>query len=189
MRTIISLLTALFLFVSTTTSAVLLEGKIDFTGLSTTTDNGSAVTSLMFSTFEIDAVTGDFIPAVTPGDTVIFSDLATIVPTNDLWHIGGFEFDLAAITINTIVGSVAIVEGAGFLSKAGYETTPYNWAYSSRRGNNSFSATVSPAPPSIIRTRSSFPPTVVPAPAGAALLGLAILGFGFTRRNNQVQHN
>lgn len=168
MRKFISLLTVLFLLTSTTTSAMLLEGKIDFTGLSTTTDDGSAVTSLMFSTFEIDAVTGNFIPDVTPGDTVIFSDLPTIVPTIDLWHVGGFEFDLAAITINTVVGSVAIIEGTGFVSKAGYETTPFHWAYSSMLGNNTFSA------------------TAVPAPAGAALLGLALLGFGFTRRNHQV---
>jgi len=168
-----------------TASAMLIQGQIDFCGISTTTDNGSVVTSVDFGSFEVSAVTGDFVTYVTPGDTVAFLDFPTVEPL-DLWSVGGFSFNLNLITINALLGSTAIIEGSGLISKTNYDITPFVWTYSSKRGSNtSFSSTLNPAVTSDpIFAQSS--ETFVSAPTSVVILGFSILGFGILHYKNKT---
>ena len=178
MKKFISLLTTslVLLFATSTVSATLIEGSISFTGQATTTGtNGTflspgAVSTVDFDTFNVDVVAGDFTPAVSVGDWVTFTDLVpAVAPTDALWSVGGFTFDLKTITLNAVVYGHALINGTGIVKNSAYDDTFFTWEFSSEtNGTKTFSA------------------SAVPAPAGAALLGLGLLGFGFARRNKQA---
>ena len=176
MKKFISLLaTSLLLLLATATaSAMPINGHIAYAGASTTSYNGAetAVTAINFSTTVVTAATGDY-----AGEGVVpFSSAVTLVnldplaaPVAALWVIEGFTFDLANITSNLVSTTIAAVTGNGLVKHAGYDDTFVTWIYTTQRssGETSFSASV-------------------PAPAGAALLGLGLLGFGFARRNKKA---
>lgn len=173
---ILTLCTILCLFaVTNTASAALMNGSISFTGTAVTTSNGAAtmITDIDFDTMYADLVTGSFSSIAVPAATA-FTDLTPIVvPTLSLWSVGGFTFDLLNITTNMLFGTFALVSGTGIATHIGYDPTILNWAYSTQSVNGVMAQT--------------FSASSVPAPAGIALLGLALLGFGVTRLNKKEQ--
>ena len=171
MKKFISLLSIslVLLFATSTASAMLIQGEISFTGQATTTEAAGVVTSVDFDSFNVDVVKGSFIPFVSTGAVATFTDLGTIAATNNLWTAGGFTFDLNNVLYNSVNYGAAVIAGTGFISGNGYDSTAFNWLFTSQVGES-----------------KTFSATVVPAPAGAALLGLAILGFGFARRNKKA---
>ncbi|WP_354622661.1 PEP-CTERM sorting domain-containing protein [Psychromonas sp. MME2] len=171
MKKFLSLLSIalVLLFTASSASAMLIQGEISFTGNATTTAAGGVVTSVDFGTFNVDVIKGNFIPYVSTGAVATFTDLATVAATNSLWTAGGFTFDLNNVLYNSVDYGAAVIAGTGFISGNGYDSTAFKWLFTSQVGES-----------------KTFSATVVPAPAGAALLGLAILGFGLTRRNKRA---
>jgi hypothetical protein len=174
MKKYISLLaTSLVLVLATgTVSAIPIDGNIAYAGASTTTYSGTEVASINFGTAVVTTATGDYAAE----GVIPFSSAVNLVnlhpvtaPVAGLWVIEGFTFDLASITSNFVSGLSATVTGNGAVKHAGYDDTFVTWGFTTQRhsGETSFSASV-------------------PAPAGAALLGLGLLGFGFARRNKKA---
>ena len=182
MKKFLSILaTSLVLLIATSNaSATLITGTIEFTGNSSYTlnDDGDQVTSIDFTgigsvdnTALVTYADGTFADeGVTAwSSTAEFTDLSTIDAIDELWSVLGFSFELTSITENTVTDSTVTIAGSGYVSLEGYEDTLYTWTWTSQAdGGTTFSA------------------TAVPSPAGAALLGLALLGFGFARRNNNA---
>lgn len=178
MKKLISLFTmALMLtLASATASATQITGTIEFAGSSTYEATDTEVTSIDFGDALVTTATGTFADEGLVGwsteATFTDLDLTSIDSIDSLWTALGFSFDLVSITDNEVdyddngdVVSVT-VSGTGYISYDGYEDTLYSWIYTNQAGGSTFSATS----------------TSVPAPAGAALLGLALLGFGTFRR-------
>jgi len=181
MKKIISLAAAslVLLFTASTASAVQIDGMINFIGggVVNADSSGTAVQTVEFSTTNVndDAFlqTGDF--AGLEGTAASFSDfdVTNALPTT-LWSVGGFTFNITDVLVNTIVPgnffNTTTLEGTGIISAAGFEDTAAQWVITANGTD----------------TRVSFSSTAIPAPAGAALLGLSLLGFAFARRNKKA---
>jgi hypothetical protein len=181
MKKFISLLTAslVLLCAASTASATLISGEINFTGGAVVTADsaGTAVDNIVFSTTKVtdDAFlqTGDF--SGLEGTSATFStfNVANALPTT-LWTVGDFTFSITDVLVNTISGAGSfkstLLQGTGIITAAGFEDTSAEWIITANGSS----------------TRVSFSSTAIPAPAGAALLGLSLLGFGFARRNKKA---
>ncbi len=144
-----------------------IDGTIDFFGTSSNTVAAGVVTEVDFSTVLAVLTSGDFVGS--EGMAVTFLDLAPVGPVSALWIVNGFTFDLDVVVQNLVAGDGVVITGNGTLHHASYLDTAAQWTYTSQVKDGqltTFSATV-------------------PAPAGAALLGLALIGFGFARRNKK----
>ncbi|MFT6925956.1 MAG: hypothetical protein ACJAZP_001550 [Psychromonas sp.] len=183
MKKIISLLaTSLVLMLATSTaSARLIEGVINFTGGATISYNGAGteVSALDFNgTTRVESddvlVTGDFDGLENSFSP--FTDFTVGATPFTLWSVGGFTFNITSFTNNEVIDAglitVGILGGEGTITSTNplLDETAGQWAITS----NGASSEV------------SFSSTAVPAPAGAALLGLGLLGFGFARRNKKA---
>lgn len=181
MKNIIStfLASMLILLASGTASAMLIDGTINFTGNSIVTPlaDGSAVDKIEFNSLNVSNVTGAF-ASVPLGATAYFLpelELSPLVVKNRLWKAGDFRFKLTEVNLNKIVYGFELVQGNGIVrcinelrDTCGYENTQFAWSFSSQTTGPSFSI------------------SMVPAPAASALLGLALIGFAFTRRSKKA---
>ena len=182
MKKIIIQITSLFLLLAATStaSAISINGMINFTGGGTITadSTGTAVDTITFNTTKVndDAFlqTGNF--SGLEGQTAAFSDfnISNALPTT-LWSVGPFTFQISNVLVNTVTTgnlfTTTSLSGTGIISAAGFDDTSAEWVITANGTD----------------TRVSFSSTAVPAPAGAALLGLCLLGFGFARRNKQAK--
>ncbi|WP_137297458.1 hypothetical protein [Psychromonas sp. SP041] len=177
MKKIISLaITSLiFLLVSNTASAVPITGRIDFTGTATVVKSGTTVSTITFSPYssvvsDPSLVTGDFTPEL--GGAVAFTNFDASTPLNLLWTTSNFTFTITNVLVNAF-NSTLELSGLGTISSsiAGLDDTAGTWVITANGGS----------------TNVSFSSTTIPAPAGAALLGLSLLGFGFARRNKKAK--
>lgn len=160
---------AALLFVSSVASAVPIDGTINFTGISNTTVVSGAVTNIVFQNQSVGVPTGDFaLAGIVYQDTVTFTNLNPVAPTNALWSVGGFTFDLLNVLSNSVVGNGVVVSGSGIVKAAGFDDTVFSWLYTAQAGKN-----------------QTFSASSIPAPAGTALLGLTLLAFGLSRRNKK----
>ena len=160
---------AALLFVVSTASAVPIDGAINFTGISNTTVVSGAVTNIVFQNQSVGVPTGDFaLAGIVYQDTVTFTNLNPVAPTNALWSVGGFTFDLLNVLSNSVVGNGVVVSGSGIVKAAGFDDTVFSWLYTAQAGK-----------------QETFSASSIPAPAGTALLGLTLLAFGLSRRNKK----
>lgn len=169
----------LLLLASGTASAMLIDGTINFTGNADVTHvaDGSAVDKIEFASLNVSNVTGAF-ASVPLGATAYFLpelELSPLVVKKRLWKAGDFRFKLTDVNLNTVIHGFELVQGKGnvrcinsLVATCGYETTQFAWSFSSQTTGPSFSI------------------TMVPAPAASALLGLALIGFAFTRRTKKA---
>ena len=99
-------------------------------------------------------------------------------PTNPLWTVGGFTFNLATSTIANQSASFLNVTGTGTLTGgAGFDPTPGSWTFTSSSANGASSESFSFA----ANTRAQ--PSGVPDGGSAlALLGMALVGVEAVRR-------
>jgi len=161
------------IFVTNSAAAALISGDINFSGITNTFANDTEITTINFwGDMVVTGNTGDF--SDINESTASFTNLTTITPTNNLWSFGGFSFDLLNITNNLITeNGGALLTGTGIVKADGFEDTVYSWTYSI---NNMYDSTA---------FGQHFSASAVPAPAGVALLGFALFGFGATRRNKK----
>lgn len=165
----------IFLLISNTTSAMPIDGRIDFTGSGTVVQSGNTVSSLAFDNPYIFVVAN---PALVTGSfTGLQSTVATFTgfdastPTGQLWTAGNFSFTITSLLTN-VFGATFEISGAGIISNMvdGFTDTNGTWVITGNGGV----------------AKVSFSSTTVPAPAGTALLGLCLLGFGLSRRNKKA---
>lgn len=182
MKTSISLLATslVLLFATSTVSAVPITGRIDFFGGADITPNvaKTQVDSMTFYTnpkptvVNIDhLVTGVYDGL--EGAMANFTNLnLSAVTPYPLWEVFGFTFDVTGVTLNTYTatGDIFDLAGTGIMGGNMYDDTAGTWFITGQGVNQ----------------QVSFSSTAVPAPAGAALLGLGLLGFGFARRNKKA---
>jgi len=161
---------AMLVMTSAATAGAII-GTIEFQGLSKSVTDDQMITSVTFGRDITTTADGGF--SGVDGGEVTFTNLDSIGPTDNLlWSVGDFTFKLTTITVNTLLdGGGATFSGTGTLN--GDDETIYTWSYTTvgieagNSGESSFTASITAA---------------VPAPAGVALLGFALLGFGTIRR-------
>ncbi|ABM02282.1 2-deoxy-D-gluconate-3-dehydrogenase [Psychromonas ingrahamii 37] len=185
MKKAISLLTTslVLLLATSTASAIPINGIISLAGNAATTYNSSTteIKAVDFDSSYVGIANGDFAAnGVTVldmsvsafGSNVIINDIADPItlPISPLWLVEGFTFNLENIISNTVASGGAIINGNGTMSHAGYDDTLFTWVFTTQVGSD----------------KTTFSARSVPAPAGAALLGLGLLGFGFARRNKKA---
>jgi len=178
-------------------NAQLIEGGISFYGTSTTNITDTEITAIDFDDYWFGKINYDINVTATYGDLDIgrwyddaefkdlySTDLEADGTVDDFWTFKGFSFDLLAIEQNFLVDSdgvtTATLIGTGMLSFVdflgnthGFEETAYNWAYTTQLSGNT------------VESSFSASSAAVPAPAGVALLGMALLGFGAIRRSKK----
>ena len=170
----------MLLLASNTASAVPINGVINFVGGAVITNTPTEISTIAFynpsSVSNIPAlVTGDFASAV--GAPATFYDFNASTPSTMLWSAGDFTFTITNVTFNTYTSGISgtkNVGGTGIITSTNslLDATSGQWIITANgdgSGNVSFSS------------------TAIPAPAGAALLGLSLLGFGFARRNKKAK--
>ena len=165
----------IFLLISNTASAVPIDGRIDFTGSGTVAVSGNTISTLAFDNPYIFVVANPTL--VTGSFTGLQSTLATFsnfdasAPTGPLWSAGDFSFTITSVLTN-VFDSTFKLSGAGIISSLnpGLDDTEGTWVITGNGG----------------AAKVSFSSTTVPAPAGTALLGLCLLGFGLARRNKKA---
>ncbi|MEL0660342.1 PEP-CTERM sorting domain-containing protein [Psychromonas arctica] len=183
MKKFITLITSSFLLFLATSSAYAtpIEGVIRFTGSATVTGTYPTISSIAFTDTYVsltDAnVTGDFDGlegwAATFTDYTFGDSLPYV-----LWAVDSFTFTATNFSIDSLNpalggGLTGTISGSGFLTSTDplLDTTSGLWAITGE----------------LLNGQVSFSATTVPAPAGAALLGLSLLGFGFARRNKKAK--
>jgi len=145
-----------------------IDGNIDFTGTSINTIVSGVVTEIDFQpTPTVNLATGAFTGS--SGMAASFIDPFSVGPVNDLWNVNGFTFDLTSVNYNFANAFSLTVAGSGVIKHAGFADTAGEWVFTSQSK----------------KSEVTFSATTVPAPAGAALLGLALIGFGFARRGKK----
>ena len=180
-----TLLAAALVVASATASAVPITGEIDFGGtllLDGSSYNGSTNNYMTASTLNlvntyVSNGTGIYSSLFTspPSVPATFSTITldpSISAPNPLWSasLGGtnYSFSSISLSIDTRTASALNLSGFGWLKATGFDDTYGSWTYSSQKGA-SFSAS-----------------SQVPEPASVALLGLALTGLGFARRNKKA---
>lgn len=128
--------------------------------------------------FIVDTATGDLAAAgISKNDTGTINDFQfnplNPAPVNPLWSVGGFEFVLQSVTIDTQTTSSLILNGTGYMRASGFEDTYGSWSFkaTAKIGQFFFGSTT----------------TTVPEPATLMLFGagLMVIGFSARRRINR----
>ena len=148
--------------------APMIEGSLSyssFPGVAGAWSFDTNVKTVTIGLGEVDAVGGDFLSTISEFDTIAAVPTFTydpFVPTTTIWSLGGFTFDLNAVTAPPIAG-LLVLTGMGTVSSVGFADTTMAWTISGGQ-NSSFSA------------------STVPEPSVIALFGLGLLGLGLARR-------
>ncbi|GEM_PF-691855 len=156
-------------------------GTIDFGG-TVTFDTTSLLTATRVNLWNTSFVlqsTGDF-SSVAPGTNVTMATpwiFNPSTPTNALWSVGGFTFDLNASVIVQQTANFLNITGTGTISGNGFAPTPGRWSFTASDSDGS--------------NRTSFgfqtDSAAVPEPTSMTLLGLgAITAAVLLRRNRNL---
>lgn len=163
---------------SSTASAVKINGKIGFTGGVSLDSNNLALATQVVE-WESTAVgtihTGDF-AGLSTGIPVTFTptwNLNTAVTIVDFWKVGGFSFDLTSSTSSYDSAGLGFLQASGYgkIKKAGYEDTNGIWSFSTQNPGDGSKFTF-----------SASGATVPDGGATVALLGVSLLGLHGLRR-------
>ena len=171
-KNILALIGVLSLTVASSASAGLITGNLGYSDVADGTNwsydlNLNTVT---IAAGEVDSVTGDLASSINANDSIAAVSTFTydvFVPSQTIWSLGGFTFNLDSITSYVEINANNLfLFGKGTLSGTGYEDTAYNWEFS---GNSiTFSAA-----------------NTVPEPSVIALFGLGLLGMGLVGRRKK----
>jgi hypothetical protein len=172
-------ISATLLIASTSTFATPLNkilGSMQFTGVSSVTDNGSQATSIAFTSNTYAWLGTQDLAAAAAGPTLVIATFAPIWNINigtitQLWKVGDFSFEVTSIMFNQVDAS-----GANNVTANG-TVSSLSGAYLDTAAVFEWNQTA---------TGTTFQANAVPAPATIALLGLALVGFGAARRKKQA---
>jgi hypothetical protein len=127
----------------------------------------------------VTSATGDF-GFIAPGTSATMAQpwiFNPSTPTNGLWSVGGFTFDLLSSTVVTQNASTLVIEGTGVVSGNGFNPTAMDWSFTTQSSGGRR------------RTTFSFSANGLAVPDGGsavALLGLALTGLEVLRRRLRI---
>ncbi len=126
---------------------------------------------------------GDFEPYLGMFDIATFQNFAfkpalSPNPTNPLWTVGGFNFELTTILLDPLNGADLLhLYGSGILTGNGFDPTPGTFNFTTQGGDGSTSVL------SISASSSN-----VPVPAAIFFVAPVLAGlFGFSRSRHDVK--
>ena len=167
------------LVLSSTASAVRINGTIGFTGGASlnNADLSLATQVVEWDTPKVGVIhTGDFSAITTGTDVVLWQpwDLTTAAPgIVDFWKVGGFSFDLTSSTRYYDPAGLGFLSASGYgvIRKVGLEDTTGTWSFSTQRpgAGNLF-------------TFSASGEAIPDGGTTVALLGVSLLGLHGLRR-------
>ena len=154
-------------------SAVPITGSIGFNG-AYTTDSGDllSATKIFITDATVDGVvTGSFADAgITDGDVAAYSDFvfAPAGAVAAIWKVGGFTFDLNAMSVDFQSSALLGLSGTGMISKddASLDAVFGTWTFTANKTGSNF----------------TFSSGTAPEPAMVLLLATGLIGFGFARK-------
>src|SRR5678815_3333339 len=120
--------------VATEAQAVMLEGAITFAG-GAKFDTGSLATATrvnLFKNVTVMSEDGDFAAFVNDDDPVAMAApyiFTPSTPTDDLWSVGGFTFDLASSTVVLQNADFLLISGTGTITGNGFDPTEGTWSF------------------------------------------------------------
>jgi hypothetical protein len=172
-----TLLTVAPAFADTTVAPI--TGTIDFGGTVTfdTTSLATATRVNIWNTSFVLQSSGDF-SSIAPGTNVTMAApwiFNPSTPTNSLWSVGGFTFDLNASVIVQQTSNFLNVTGTGVISGNGFSPTPGTWSFTASDSNGSNRTTFG------FQTDSA----AVPEPTSMTLLGMGAITVAFLLRRNR----
>jgi len=127
----------------------------------------------------VTSATGDF-SGIAPGTQATMGQpwiFNPSTPTNGLWSVGGFTFDLLSSTVVIQNASTLVIEGTGIVSGNGFQNTAMDWSFTTQSSGGRR------------RTTFSFSANGLAVPDGGsavALLGLALTGLELLRRRLRI---
>jgi hypothetical protein len=128
----------------------------------------------------VTSATGDFAAFVSSGDQATMRQpwiFNPSTPTNGLWNVGGFTFDLLTSTIVTQNSGELTITGTGIVSGNGFTPTAMDWSFTTQSSGGRRRATFS---------FSANGATVPDGGSAVALLGLALTGLEVLRRRLRI---
>lgn len=173
LSTALAVTASLFLS-STTTNAVEITGGISFAGGYTPDDSNLTVAKkITFGPTVVMDSNGDFtLPMFTPvvmADYLEWDPSFTVSPSNPLWSVGGFSFDLMSLAVTAESTTSITLNGLGVVKHANFDDTDGNWVATFNTSGNTFSWSASSS-------------SVPDGGTSIALLGMALIGTGLLRR-------
>jgi len=98
-----------------------------------------------------------------------FNGITGVSSITDFWSIGGFSFELTSvIKLSSSSATFLDLEGTGFISGNGFESTMGTWVFTGENDGSTFTWSAGTAS--------------VTEPGMLALVGIGLVGFAFSRR-------
>lgn len=158
------------LALASTANAAMISGLITFGGGNGVYTAGNTGILNITTQPTVTFATGNFVPTI--GQTAIFKPFNfTSGALNDLWTVGGFEFDLTSMTQTLNTSLTIATVGTGMLSGNGFQATPGTFEFSANPGTASQTFSFTAATQAVPDGGATF-----------ALLGLSLLGVGGVSR-------
>ncbi len=175
---------ALAFAVSTTASAALVNGAITFSGgaVLNNVDMNTATSVVSWVDPVVASRDGDYIGLVNVG-----ANVALVAPwsftsgaINNFWSVGGFNFDLTSSTTFLKTANNLIVNGTGFISGNGFDSTAGSWSLSSQAP--SAGQIIGGVTTQVFSFSAASATSVPDGGTTAALLGAALVGMSLLAR-------
>lgn len=191
-KSLLSTASILFLAVSlSTVSAGQINGAITFSGGAVLDNTNIANATSVISWVDplVSSRDGDFIGLVDVGEDValVASWSFASGPVDNFWSVGGFSFDLASSSPFLKTTNNLIVNGTGFISGNGFDSTAGNWSLSSQAP--SAGQIINGVTTQVFSFSASAGANATSVPDGgttAVLLGASLIGLGLVSRRRAV---
>jgi hypothetical protein len=163
--------------------AVPITGDITFGGILLSALDLRMTTTVDFNpqTALVTSVAGELDSTVNIGSSATFNDFqfSPFVPSNPLWTVGGFSFNLTSVTISAHTPLILGLTGAGEVVGNGFDPTPYVWSFNADKSTGDGRSVVAFSATNL----SNVAP--IPEPGSLLLLGSGLIGLAWLRRKRK----